>query len=160
MINTNSPFGIFSLNTGSLSAKFSDLQVLIEALSSQNTHFSVICIQESWISDEKMLQLLHLNGYNMFHVNATSGKHGDVVTYLDNSYAVTIKAQVNNSDIWDGLFIEIKHENMKNSIIVGNIYKLPKDKNNCDNVKGFVSELEPILSDLINTNSEVLICGD
>ena len=66
---------------------------------------------------------------------------------------VTIKAQVNNSDIWDGLFIEIKHENMKSSIIVGNIYKPPKDTNNCDNVKGFVSELEPILSELINTNS-------
>ena len=107
-----------------------------------------------------MLQLLHLNGYNMFHVNATSSKHGGVVTYVDNSYDVTIKAQVNNSDIWDGLFIEIKHENMKNSIIVGNIYKPPKDNNNCDIVKGFVSELEPILSDLINTNSEVLICGD
>ena len=107
-----------------------------------------------------MLQLLHLNGYNMFHVNATSSKHGGVVTYVDNSYDVTIKAQVKNSDIWDGLFIEIKHDNMKNSIIVGNIYKPPKDNNNCDNVKGFVSELEPILSDLINTNSEVLICGD
>ena len=49
---------------------------------------------------------------------------------------------------------------MKNSIIVGNIYKPPNDNNNCDNVKGFVSELELILSDLNNTNSEVLICGD
>ena len=132
MINTNSPFGILSLNTGSLSAKFSDLQILLEALSSQNIHFPVICIQESWISDETMLQLLHLNGYNAFHVNATSSKHGGVVTYVDNSYDVTIKAQVNNSDIWDGLFIEIKHENMKNSIIVGNIYKPPKDNNNCE----------------------------
>ena len=37
MINTNSPFGILSLNTGSFSAKFSDLQILLEALSSQNT---------------------------------------------------------------------------------------------------------------------------
>ena len=32
--------------------------------------------------------------------------------------------------------------------------------NKCDNINGFVSELEPILSDLSNTNSEVLICGD
>ena len=115
MINTNSPFGILSLNTESLSAKFSDLQILLEALSSQNIHFPLICIQESWISDETMLQLLHLHvdGYNTFHVNATSSKHGGVVTHVDNSYDVTIKAQVNNSDIWDGLFIEIKHENIK-----------------------------------------------
>ena len=107
-----------------------------------------------------MLQLLQLNGYNTFHVNASSSTHGGVVTYVDNSYDVTIKAQVNNSDIWNGLFLEIKHENMKNKIIVGNIYKPPKDNNNCGNVNGFVSELEPILNDLSNTNSEVLICGD
>ena len=39
MINTYSPFGILSLNTGSLSAKFSDLQVILETLSSQNNIF-------------------------------------------------------------------------------------------------------------------------
>ena len=153
-------FGILSLNAGSLSAKFNSLQILLELLYSQNIHFPVICIQESWITDESMLQLLQLNGYNTFHVNASSSTHGGVVTYVDNSYDVTIKAQVNNSDIWDGLFLEIKHENMKNKIIVGNIYKPPKDNNNCGNVNGFVSELEPILNDLSNTNSEVLICGD
>ena len=43
---------------------------------------------------------------------------------------------------------------------VGNIYKPPKDNNNSVNVKGFVSQLEPISSYLSNTNSEVLICGD
>ena len=153
-------FGILSLNAGSLLAKFNSLQILLELLSSQNIHFPVICIQESWITDESMLQLLQLNGYNTFHVNASSSTHGGVVTYVDNSYDVTIKAQVNNSDIWDGLFLEIKHENMKNKIIVGNIYKPPKDNNNCGNVNGFISELEPILHDLSNTNSEVLICGD
>ena len=45
-------------------------------------------------------------------------------------------------------------EKLKNRMSVGNIH------NNCVNVKGFVSELEPILSDLSSTNSEVLICGD
>ena len=98
MINTNSPFGILSLNTESLSAKFSDLQILLEALSSQNIHFPVICFQDSWISDETMLQLLHSDGYDTFQVNATSSKYGGVVAYVDNSYDVTIKAQVNNSD--------------------------------------------------------------
>ena len=40
------------------------------------------------------------------------------------------------------------------------IYKPSKDDKNCGNVNGFESELEPILNDLSNTNSEVLICGD
>ena len=56
------------------------------------------------ISDESMLQLLQLEGYNSFHVNASSSTHGGVVTYVDDTYDVKIKAQVNNSDIWDGLF--------------------------------------------------------
>ena len=107
-----------------------------------------------------MLQLLQLEGYNSFHVNASSSTHGGVFTCVDDTYDAKIKAQVNNSDIWDGLFLEIKHDKLKNKIIIGNIYKPPKDNNNCGNVNGFINELEPILSDLGNTNSEVLICGD
>ena len=71
-----------------------------------------------------------------------------------------MKAHVNNSDLWDGLFLKITHENLKNKIIVGIIYNTPKDNDTCANVKGLVSELEPILSDLSSTNYEVLICGD
>ena len=160
LINTKSSFGILSLNAGSLSATFKSLQTLLELLSTQNIHFPVICIQESWISDDSMLQLLQLEGYNAFHVNATSSTHGGVITYVQDTYDVTIETLVNTSNLWDGLFLEIKHDNSKNKIIVGTIYKPPKDNNNRDNINGFVSELEPILSELSNTNSEVLICGD
>ena len=104
LTNSKSSFGILSLNAGSLSAKFNSLQILLESLSYQNIRFPVICIQEYWISDESMLQLLQLDGYNSFHVNATASTHGGVVTYVDNSYDVTLKAQVNNSNVWDGLF--------------------------------------------------------
>ena len=58
-----------------------------------------------------MLHLLQLNGYNIIRVKATSSTHGGVVTYVDDSYDVTIKAHVNNSDLWDGLFLEITQEN-------------------------------------------------
>ena len=119
LISSKSSFGILSLNAGSLSAKFNSLQSLLELLSSQNIHFPVICIQESWIADDSLLQLLQLEGYNSFHVNATSSTHGGVVTYVDDKYDVTVKALINTSDLWDGLFLEIKHENWKNKIIVG-----------------------------------------
>ena len=49
LINHKSSFAILSLNAGSLSAKFNSLQMLLESLSSQNIHFPVICIQDSWI---------------------------------------------------------------------------------------------------------------
>ena len=122
LINHKSSFAILSLNAGSLSAKFNSLQILLESLSSQNIHFPVICIQESWISNESMLQLHQLDGYNTVHVKASCSTHGGIVTNVDNIYDVTVRAQVNNSDIWDGLFLEISHENLKNKMIVGNIY--------------------------------------
>ena len=34
---------------------------------------------------------------------------------------VKIKAQVNDCDIWDGPFLEIKYEKLKNKIIIGHI---------------------------------------
>ena len=83
-----------------------------------------------------MLPLLQLESYNAFHVNATSS---GVITYVQDTYDVTIKILVSTSNLWDGLFLEIKHENLKNKIIVGNIYKPPKDNNNCDTINGFVS---------------------
>ena len=38
-----------------------------------------------------MLHLLQLDGYNIFHLKATSSTHGGVVTYVDDSYDATIK---------------------------------------------------------------------
>ena len=68
-----------------------------------------------------MLQLLHLEGYNFSYLNASSSTHGGVVTYGDDTHDVKIKAQVNACDIWDGPFLEIKHEKLKNKIIIGHI---------------------------------------
>ena len=40
---------------------------------------------------DSMLQLLQLEVYNAFHVNATSSTHGGVITYVQDTYDVTIK---------------------------------------------------------------------
>ena len=116
LINSKSSFKILSLNTGSLSAKLNSLhlQVSLESLSSKNIGFPVICIQESWISNGWMLQLFQLDGNNNFHVNSQASIHGGVATHVHYSYNVTIKTRVNNYGIWDGLFLYIKHDNLKN----------------------------------------------
>ena len=62
--------------------------------------------------------------------------------------------------IWDGLFVKLKHEKMQNAIIIGNLYKPPRNNNNIANISAFKEELEPILQELDITNSEVVICGD
>jgi hypothetical protein len=44
--------------------------------------------------------------------------------------------------------------------MLGNIYKPPKSNNNLENVNQFLSELEPILADLVNCNNEIIVSGD
>ena len=158
--NTETSFGILSLNAQSLLAKFDSFQVLLKVLKSQDMYFLVICIQESWISDDSKLPLVKLNGYKVFHVNATSSTHGGVIAYVDSDYQVTIKAQINNSNTWDGLFLELGNKNQKNKIVVGDIYRPPKDDNSITHIDTFVEELEIVLNDIENLNHEVFICGD
>ena len=86
--NIETSFGILSLNSQILLAKFSRFEVLLEVLKLQDVYFPVICIQKSWISDGSKLPLLKLDSCEVFHVNATSSTQGRVITY---DYQVTIK---------------------------------------------------------------------
>ena len=67
---------------------------------------------------------------------------------------------IENSSIWEGLFLELKHESLQNKITIGNLYKPPRDNNSARNINAFREELEPIIQELSATNNEVLICGD
>ena len=64
------------------------------------------------------------------------------------------------STIWDGLFLQLKNEEMQNEVIIGNLYKPPRNNNNIAKISAFIQEIEPILQDLNSQNSEVFIFGD
>ena len=83
-----------------------------------------------------------------------------LVFIYDDRFDVTVTKIVNNSTIWDGLFLELSHDCLQNKVTIGNIYKPPRDNNNVRNITTFREELEPILQELSATNNEVLICGD
>ena len=153
-------FAVLSLNSQSILAKFGGLQVMLELFATQNIHFPVICIQETWLQDETKLPLVSLNGYNCFYGKASTSSHGGLITYIDDKFEVRVVKTVDNSNIWEGLFLELKHGSLKNKITIGNIYKPPRDNNNVRNVNTFRDELEPILQELSASNNEVLLCGD
>ena len=153
-------FGVLSLNSQSILAKFHSLEALISTMKSQGIHFPVICIQETWLSDESKLAMVKLDGYQTFYTKAPSSSHGGLITYVDDIYEVSLIKRIDSSSIWDGLFLKLKHSNMQNEIIVGNLYKPPRDNNNTANITAFREELESVLRDLDMKNSEALICGD
>ena len=99
-------------------------------------------------------------GYKCFHVKASACAHGGLITYVDDEFDVSVKRIITNSNIWEGQFLELDHEAFQNKIIIGNVYKPPRDNNNAGNLNAFKAELDPILQELSFTNNEVLICGD
>ena len=95
---------VLSLNPQSILAKFNGLQVMLELFTTQNIHFPIICIQETWLQDETKLPLVFLEGYKCFHVKASSISHGGLITYIDDKFDVTVVKTIENSSIWEGLF--------------------------------------------------------
>ena len=133
---------------------------MLELFASKNIHFHAICIQESWIHDDSKLPLVALEGYQCFSIKATTSSHGGLITYMDDKYHVQVKKTVDDSNIWEGLFLELNHSSFQNKIIIGNVYKPPRDNNSARNINAFKSEIEPILQEIGISNNEALICGD
>ena len=133
---------------------------MLELFASQNIHFHAICIQESWIHDDSKIPLVALEGYQCFSIKATTSSHGGLITYVDDKYDVQVKKTVDDSNIWEGLFLELNHSSFQNKIIIGNVYKPPMDNNSARNINTFKSEIEPILQEIGISNNEALIWGD
>ena len=133
---------------------------MLELFASPDIHFHAIWIQESWIHDDWRLPLLALEEYQCFSIKATTSSHGGLISYVDDKYDVQVKTTVDESNIWEGLFLEINHNSLQNKIIIGNVYKLPKDNNRARNINAFKSDIEPILQGISISNNEALICGD
>ena len=159
LANGDKSFSVLSLNAHSILAKFTGLQVMLELFASQNIHFHAICIKESWIHNDSKLPLIALEGYQCFSIKATSS-HGGLIRYLDDEYDVQVKKTVDDSNIWKKLFLELNHSSFQNKIIIGNVYKPPRDNNSARKINPFKSETEPILQEIGISNNEALICGD
>ena len=65
---------------------------------------------------------------------------------------------MDDSNIWEGLFLELNHNSLQNKIIISNVYKPPRDNISARNVNAFKSEIEPILQEISISNSKALIC--
>ena len=115
-------FGVLSLNAQSLFTKFDGLIAMLELFGYQRIHFPIICIQETWITDESKMPLVSIEGYNCYYVKPTASSNGSLITYVDNSFEVTVIKKIDFSTVWEGLFLELKHGSLKNKFVIGNIY--------------------------------------
>ena len=155
-------FNILSINAQSLNAKYNELILLLEIAQKQNIRFHAICVQESWLNETSDYTTVAIDGYKCIHQGkrAECSNHGGLITYVDENFDVSRLDINNESALWENLFISIKGTGHNKNIIVGNIYKPPKDNYNIENISTFTDEFENVIHVLEKLNSEILIAGD
>ena len=150
---------ILSLNSQSLQSKFDQLQIYVKMFEDELCPFTVICLQETWIKDNYDVSLLQLEGYTFIHETSSCSAHGGVAIYLRGNIEYKIVNVSRDRNIWDGLFIEIifAQDNVKRKLIIGNIYRPPRDIAN--NYDTFYNDLNELFA-LVQRVSDVILVGD
>ena len=134
--------------------------LFLRALKQSNFEFSTICLQETWLDENADLSLLQLENYTCISKSKQCSAHGGLFIYLHKQFDYTLKHIPNNSDIWEGLFIDISYNNNDKFITLANIYKPPKQNNNNTNIETFINEFAPFIQQLGNSRSNTIIAGD
>ena len=152
-------FTVLTLNIQSLHAKFDRLNDFINELSAENVFFSAICLQETWLSGRDVdTTTLNLPNYQSIALGASVSKHGGLIIYLHESFRYKILDMYTASNIWEGMFLEISGQNLKQNIILGNIYRPPRDKN--EDINNFIEEYCRILAKIHGKRRDVILAGD
>ena len=122
--------------------------------------FSAICIQESWLKQGQDISLFQIPGYNLINQPKVCSEHGGLIIYLKREYTHNVRDLHKSSDILEGLFIDVFHENTNKKITIGNIYRPPKNNNSNPTIENFIQQINPIISNLSKENSHAIFTGD
>ena len=158
LCDNSTNFNVLSTNIESVRAKFDEISIYLNLLRESNVEFDAICLQECWISDDTDLALIHLDGYNLIAQGKSCSNKGGLMIYLRDHYTYKELKFDYSTTRWEGQFIETSINNSARKILIGNIYRPPRNLN--DNYSNFTNELSSILSEMENQNSDAIICGD
>ena len=149
-----------SLNIQSINAKFDNFTILIDVINKQNSLIDAICLQETWLDEHDDISIFQIPNYYCISQPKHCCTHAGLVIYLNKKYNYEIIDISHKSDIWEGLFIHVSISKCNKSIILGDIYKPPKDNNNNANIEAFINELTPKIQYLLKSKADVILCGD
>lgn len=158
--NKQNAISILSLNCQSLPAKFDQIKIYLRNFEIAHCPFTIMALQETWLSNNHDVSLFQLDGYNLLYRPCSSSTHGGVAIYLRGNIEYKVLSISSNSNIWDGLFVEIiiNNENVNRKVIIANIYRPPRET--IENYETFVNEIENIISINLNSYKEIVITGD
>ena len=151
-------FTILSTNIASIRLKFDELDIFITELSEQGLQFSAICMQETWLTENDDSSLFNLTGYTCISQGKSCSERGGLIIYLNNKFNYNILPVCERFEKWEGQFIEISGFLSSKFVILGNLYRLPREGLNDYNE--FINEFIPVLDKLEKCNSDIAVAGD
>ena len=150
---------ILSSNIQSINAKFSELEAYVNDVSSLNFKFSIIYLQESWLSENDDLSLIQLTGYDCISQGKSCSSKGGLLIYIDNRFDYEVKMNLNTYEHWEGQIIHITGGGLSQPVIIGNIYRPPRPST--ENYNKFINEFSTVISTLpCHQNNSVILAGD
>ena len=158
MLSKRNQFCMLSTNIESISSKFSELEIFIRELKKHGVQFSAIYLQEAWLSEKDDVSQFQLENYSFIFQGKSCSNKGGLIVYLHEMFNYDNVLCVNNSDVWEGQFINVRGGGLTKNIILGNLYRPPRDIR--ENYETFYSELLPIVQRFEKSNSDVVLTGD
>lgn len=143
---------LLHLNIRSLNKHHTDFTSL---LCSSKCHFDVIGCSETGLNDSTYVDLLNIEGYNLFIKNKSNRTGGGVCLYVKNSLQVKMceLALEDQCDQCESLFIEINGNDK--SLIVGVLYRPPNSA-----LDTFFHNLGALLHKINKLQKDCILLGD
>ena len=152
---------VLTLNCQSINAKFDELYAVLYHLNDKySLKFSVILIQETWVSGtEPDVSCYKLPGYQSFALGASCSSKGGLLCYVLESIKAKVKLKIDSSKIYEAMFLEL--EGIDTSpVVIGNIYRPPRSNNNDKSITNFIKEFNPVINKLIREHETIIVAGD
>ena len=102
----HSGISILSLNIQSISAKFNELCVFIDTIS-EKAMIKIICLQETWLSENTNTAPYQLENYNLISKGKLSCGHGGLIIYIHNSLKFNIVPTNITTSNWECLTVDV-----------------------------------------------------
>lgn len=142
---------IIHFNCRSLSANFAHLQSYLNL--DLDYIFDVITLSETWFNTSSNIDLYHIPGYDMCHIDRSDKRGGGVALYIHNSikYSKVDKMCIAINDALECISVELKFENRRN-IIVSCLYR--QQGSSIDTLTDTIEQC------FRYKRSDVYLCGD
>ena len=125
--NNHNSFLIFSLNCQSLNINL--MRLKYKHLGTMDVK---LCLLSAGYFAWRRLwytSLLQIEEYTLISQGKMCGSHAGLAIYFKNKYKCKTVKVFEGSNIWEGQFLEITYQTMTKTIILGNVYRPPKDIN-------------------------------